>query len=327
MKTKLFRNKLLRKTLASWCAFATLATTTSPVFAGSTVCGGSEWNNASGNLIFHNNPEEYSVDIGIWDGSSVGVIDWKTFNINSGYTYTFNPEGKAVDGATYWNIVTGMATPSQIDGILNGNANANVYILNPYGIAFGAGSQVNVGGIFAAAAMGMTSDDFKTIKSDPAAADWDGKIFAGTGSITVDPAATISASSVTLAGNGVTLEGAVTGPVNILSGNELVVDQIGPGNVSVTFDLGDSSLVDINLMGTFTDDLTAKAAGTVTVTDDPRDGHAVLSRLNTALVGMIYGGDARNILRSQVAPEQEALFRLLAEEIRKEKAQQKETTP
>ncbi len=63
---------------------------------------------------------------------------------------------------------------------------------------------------------------------------------------------------------------------------------------------------------------------TVTVTDDPHDGHAVLSRLNTSLVGMIYGGDARTILRSQVAPEQEALFSMLADGIRKEKAQRKE---
>ena len=66
---------------------------------------------------------------------------------------------------------------------------------------------------------------------------------------------------------------------------------------------------------------------TVTVTDDPRDGHAVLSRLNTALVGILYGGSARGILRSQVAPEQEALFRMLADGIRKEKAQPKESMP
>ena len=66
---------------------------------------------------------------------------------------------------------------------------------------------------------------------------------------------------------------------------------------------------------------------TVTVTDDPRDGHAVLSRLNTALVGILYGGDARTILRSQVAPEQEALFNMLADGIRKDKAQRKEKEP
>ena len=66
---------------------------------------------------------------------------------------------------------------------------------------------------------------------------------------------------------------------------------------------------------------------TVSVAADPEDGHAVLSRLNTALVGVIYGGDARGIMRSQIAPEQEALFDLLAEGIRNAKNQQKETQP
>lgn len=66
---------------------------------------------------------------------------------------------------------------------------------------------------------------------------------------------------------------------------------------------------------------------TVTVTDDPHDGHAVVSRLNTALLGVIYGGNARGILRSNIAPEQEALLSILADGIRKEKAQRKETEP
>jgi hypothetical protein len=66
---------------------------------------------------------------------------------------------------------------------------------------------------------------------------------------------------------------------------------------------------------------------TVSVTDDPRNGHAVVSRLNTSLLGLIYGGNARRILRSGIAPEQEALISLLADGIRKEKAQRKETEP
>ena len=63
---------------------------------------------------------------------------------------------------------------------------------------------------------------------------------------------------------------------------------------------------------------------TVSVTDAP-DGGAVVSRLNTALLGVIYGGDARRVLRSGIAPEQEALISLLADGIRKEKAQRKES--
>jgi len=66
---------------------------------------------------------------------------------------------------------------------------------------------------------------------------------------------------------------------------------------------------------------------TVSITNDPRDGHAVLSRLNTSLIGVLFGGGARNIFRSHVAPEQEALIAVMADGIRKEKAQRKDTTP
>ena len=65
---------------------------------------------------------------------------------------------------------------------------------------------------------------------------------------------------------------------------------------------------------------------TLSVTN-AKDGHAVVSRLNTALLGVIYGGNARTVLRSEIAPEQEALISMLADGIRKEKAQRKETTP
>jgi len=66
---------------------------------------------------------------------------------------------------------------------------------------------------------------------------------------------------------------------------------------------------------------------TISLTDDPKDGHAILSRLNTSLIGVLFGGSARNILRSHVAPEQEALIAVMADGIRKEKALRKDTTP
>lgn len=52
-----------------------------------------------------------------------------------------------------------------------------------------------------------------------------------------------------------------------------------------------------------------------------------MSRLNTSLLGVIYDGNARKVLRSGIALEQEALVSLLADGIRKEKAQRKETEP
>ena len=66
---------------------------------------------------------------------------------------------------------------------------------------------------------------------------------------------------------------------------------------------------------------------TVSIADDPEDGHAVLSRLNTSLVGLIYGGSARKILRSHVAPEEDALVSIMADGIRKAKTKNKENEP
>ena len=65
---------------------------------------------------------------------------------------------------------------------------------------------------------------------------------------------------------------------------------------------------------------------TVSLTNGPHGG-VVVSRLNTSLIGLVYGGDARNILRSHVAPEQEALIAVMADGIRKGKALRKDTTP
>ena len=66
---------------------------------------------------------------------------------------------------------------------------------------------------------------------------------------------------------------------------------------------------------------------TISIANHPEDGHAVVSRLNTSLIGLVYGGSGREVLRSHIAPEQEALFDMLADRIRKAKDQQKETQP
>lgn len=52
---------------------------------------------------------------------------------------------------------------------------------------------------------------------------------------------------------------------------------------------------------------------TVSITEG-EDGHAVVSRLNTSLIGMILGGDASSVFREKIAPEQDALIRMLGTE-------------
>lgn len=71
------------------------------------------------------------------------VTNWDTFNIGSNSTVTFNQPNSA---SVALNRVSG-GDPSYIFGHLN--ANGQVYLLNPLGVVFGAGSQVNVGGLVA----------------------------------------------------------------------------------------------------------------------------------------------------------------------------------
>ena len=81
------------------------------------------------------------------------AIDWTKLSTASGEALNFNqPNAQAIA----LNRITGSA-PSNFMGSLT--ANGQVFILNPNGVLFGAGSQVNVGGI-AASTLGMNPTDF-----------------------------------------------------------------------------------------------------------------------------------------------------------------------
>ena len=73
--------------------------------------------------------------------------------------------------------------------------------------------------------------------------------------------------------------------------------------------------------------LTPFMPANVSVTADPDDGHAVVARLNPAVLGILFGGDAGAALKSEVAEEQTALFRAMADAIRSKKATRKEPEP
>lgn len=71
------------------------------------------------------------------------AIDWNSFSIGANESVTFRqPDASSVA----LNRILGQ-DPSQIFGSLN--ANGQVFILNPNGVLFGRGSQVNVGGLVA----------------------------------------------------------------------------------------------------------------------------------------------------------------------------------
>src|SRR6266496_5171081 len=71
------------------------------------------------------------------------VIDWRSFNIAPSETTNFNqPSSSSVT----LNRVNA-ADPSQILGTLN--ANGNLVLINPNGVFFGPGTQVDVNGLIA----------------------------------------------------------------------------------------------------------------------------------------------------------------------------------
>ena len=75
--------------------------------------------------------------------SQSALLNWQSFNVSSGSTVTFaQPNTTAVAVNQIYQ-----ANPAQIFGSLK--ANGVVYLLNQNGILFGAGSQVNVGGLVA----------------------------------------------------------------------------------------------------------------------------------------------------------------------------------
>ena len=73
--------------------------------------------------------------------------------------------------------------------------------------------------------------------------------------------------------------------------------------------------------------LTPFMPANVSVTADPDDGHAVVARLNPAVLGILFGGDAGATLKSEVAEEESALFHAMADAIRSKKATRKEPEP
>ena len=70
------------------------------------------------------------------------VLRWEDFSIDSGEKVRFDNGAQTRD---YLNLVTGEGA-SNIYGTIEGGR--NVYLVNPHGILFAAGSQVNTGALY-----------------------------------------------------------------------------------------------------------------------------------------------------------------------------------
>lgn len=151
-------------------------------------------------------------------GSNRAVINWNTFNIGSGAQVNFVQSSAS---AVALNRVTG-SDPSSIYGALH--ANGQVYLVNPNGVLFARGAQVNVGGLVAST-MSIANSEFMAGKN----------AFARNGSIGgVVNAGTIDAKYVALLGPQVQNQGVIVAhEVAMAAGDAVTLDITGNDLVDV----------------------------------------------------------------------------------------------
>ncbi|MEY2634002.1 MAG: hypothetical protein RIR00_2656, partial [Pseudomonadota bacterium] len=164
----------------------------------------------AGNAGFNQNGSTLTVQ----QSSQRAVIDWQSFNIGSNAAVVFQqPDSSAIA----LNRVLG-AEASQIYGRLT--ANGQIFLLNPHGMLFARGAQVNVGSLLAST-LQMSNADFMAGNyqlSTP-----------GSGSIV--NAGTLNATgSVVLLGNTVANSGQIYATTATLAaGNRVALDLSGDG--------------------------------------------------------------------------------------------------
>jgi filamentous hemagglutinin family protein len=159
--------------------------------------------------------------------SQAAAINWDSFSIAQGNSVTFvQPDSASVA----LNRVLG-ADPSVILGNLT--ANGKVFLVNPNGVLFGQGAQVNVGGLVAST-LAISDADFMAGRY----------VFAGASGAAVLNRGTINAadgSYVALLGANVSNDGVIVarlGTVALAAGQGVTLDVAGDGLLNVTVDTG-----------------------------------------------------------------------------------------
>ncbi|MFJ1257785.1 GLUG motif-containing protein [Cupriavidus sp. CuC1] len=93
----------------------------------------------TGNVLTFNNGQGMSIN----QHSDKLIINWNDFSIGAGQKVTFNQPGSTSIALN--RVITGHS--SNIQGQID--ANGRIFLVNPNGIVFGHGAQVNVGGLVA----------------------------------------------------------------------------------------------------------------------------------------------------------------------------------
>lgn len=160
------------------------------------------------------------------------IINWGNFNTSSTQSITFNQylNGDLSSVSAVLNRISSGAVPTQFNGALN--ANGRVFIVNPAGVIFGAGSTVNVTQLVASG-LNMSDDAFAAVLADSS----NRMVFEG-GQGEVRNLGAISADSVYLIGKKVTNLGTIKAPnglVVMAAGDNVYLGQDG-SNVVIELD-------------------------------------------------------------------------------------------
>ncbi len=162
----------------------------------------------------------------ITQSSQGAVINWQSFSIARGESVQFvQPNARSV----VLNRVLG-SDPSVILGQLS--ANGQVFLVNPNGVLFGAGSQISVGALVAST-LQIDDADFMAGRYRFAGA--------GTGSVVNQGTIQADGGSVALLGGSVSNQGVISarmGAVSLAAGDIITLDVAGDGLLNVQVDAG-----------------------------------------------------------------------------------------
>ncbi len=178
------------------CAFLppVLAACLGATGIGSAIANPSNPTVVNGQVTFSQNGNVYTIT-----NSPSAIINWNSFSINAGELVRFIQQNSS---SSVLNRITGQ-DPSQIMGALE--SNGRVFLINPNGIMFGAGAQINVAGLVAST-LAISDSNFLAGKNKFAAGDVAGAVN-NMGAIT-----TPSGGQVYLIAPDVTNSGIITSP-------------------------------------------------------------------------------------------------------------------
>lgn len=214
MRSHSFITSRLRATTAMTGVLTLLATTPSYALPqGGEVVGGSAAISGTGSQLT------------ITQSTNRAILNWQSFDIGHGEHVAFH---QPLANSVALNRVTGSQSPSQILGSLT--ANGTVMLINPNGVFFGPGSQVNVGNMVATTSdiandRIMAGDYRFDIPGNPNAA------IINQGSITVVDAGLAAFVAPNVVNDGMIV--ATLGKVQLASGDTFTLDLYGDGLVSL----------------------------------------------------------------------------------------------